>query len=128
MKLENNNANLNGNKFYEYGIEKAAAHPRFISTSSDIAWIKLERDVKFVPNVIQPICLPLSDDGSDVADLQPVGYCYITYIVDIGYISFGPVLAFSGSKGGGQWSVRKEYLLYIVCPFVPFELILADIS
>ena len=79
MKLENNNANLNGNKQYEYGIETAAAHPRFISTSSDIAWIKLEKDVIFVPNQIQPICLPVSDDGSDVADLQPVGYRYITY-------------------------------------------------
>ena len=87
MKLENNNANLNGNKFYEYGVEKAAAHPRFISTSSDIAWIKLERDVKFVPNVIQPICLPLSDDGSDVADLEPVGYRYITYDTCLLYTS-----------------------------------------
>ena len=31
----------------------------------DIALVKLDRDIVFVPNVLESICLPAADDKSD---------------------------------------------------------------
>ena len=32
----------------------------------DIALVKLDRDIQFIPNILESICLPVSDDKSDV--------------------------------------------------------------
>jgi hypothetical protein len=35
--------------------------------TNDIALLKLARDVEFIPQVLEPICLPLTFDKYDVA-------------------------------------------------------------
>jgi len=64
------NKNLKGNKQYEYGVLKALAHPGYFIKGrqlyQDIALIQLDRSVEFIPNILEPICLPLSFDKSDV--------------------------------------------------------------
>ena len=34
----------------------------------DIALVKLDRDIQFIPGVLESICLPLADDRSDVVE------------------------------------------------------------
>jgi hypothetical protein len=37
-----------------------------VEVTNDIALLKLARDVGFIPMVLEPICLPLTFDKSDV--------------------------------------------------------------
>merc|ERR1712112_37698 len=70
MKVNNRNENLKGNKQYEYGVLMVLANPGYFVEGGqkyqDIALIQLERLVKFIPNILEPICLPMSFDKSDV--------------------------------------------------------------
>jgi len=63
--VEFDNSDIKGNPTFEYGTEDVISHPGYHGTQ-DIALVKLDRDVKFLPGVVEPICLPLSDDKSDV--------------------------------------------------------------
>jgi len=67
-RVEPNNANLKGNKEFEYGVESALAHSKYSAdaVTNDLALLKLDRDAKFKINYLQSICLPLKDDMSDV--------------------------------------------------------------
>jgi len=68
-KVDYLNKILKGNKRYEYGVLKAIAHPGYLLSkieSQDIGLYQLDKDVKFIPGILEPICLPLSFDKSDV--------------------------------------------------------------
>ena len=65
MKVNNDNLGLKGDRHYEYGVEWAQAYtPNKIY--HDIGLLRLDRDAVIVKNVLQPICLPLKFDKSDV--------------------------------------------------------------
>jgi len=34
----------------------------------DIALVKLDRDIQFIPGVLESICLPVADDRSDIVE------------------------------------------------------------
>jgi len=59
------NSELKGVKKFEYGVEDVISHPKY-ATSNDIALVKLDRDIEFIPGVLEPICLPAADDKSDI--------------------------------------------------------------
>jgi len=59
------NDDIRGNARFEYGVEDMISHPDYKGTN-DIALVKLDRDVKFIPGVLEPICLIAADDKSDV--------------------------------------------------------------
>jgi len=74
------NRDLKGNQQYEYGIEDGMANPKYMinEATQDIALFKIDRDVKFRPNVLQPICLPTTFDKSDVAKTGQENMVYIS--------------------------------------------------
>merc|ERR1712042_291992 len=60
------NKGLKGNKQYEYGVESGIAHPKYIGQGpNDIGLLRMDRDAVFIPNRLQPICLPHTFDKSD---------------------------------------------------------------
>ena len=65
MKVNNENLGLKGDPHYEYGVEWAQAYSPF-KIYHDIGLLRLDRDAVIVKNVLQPICLPLKFDKSDV--------------------------------------------------------------
>ena len=75
---------LNMEGFFVDGIPKLnSAHlsrPQtvFLQMTQDIGLYKIDRDVKFRPNVLQPICLPTTFDKSDVAKNGQENMVYIS--------------------------------------------------
>jgi len=68
-KVDYLNKVLKGDKRYEYGVKSGIAHPKYFSykeTTQDIGLYQLDKDVKFITDRLQPICLPTSFDKSDV--------------------------------------------------------------
>jgi len=63
--VEFDNRDIKGKPEYEYGVESVISHPKYKMTY-DIALVKLDRDAVFIPDRLQPICLPLADDKSDI--------------------------------------------------------------
>jgi len=59
------NTEVAGKTKYEYGVEDVIPHPDY-KTKQDIALVKLNREVKFIDGVIEPICLPKVFDKSDI--------------------------------------------------------------
>jgi len=60
------NKELKGDKQFEYGVESAIAHPNFNGHgSNDIGLLRMDRDAVFIPNRLEPICLPHTFDKSD---------------------------------------------------------------
>ena len=64
-KVDYVNTNLKGLTQYEYGVEWGKAHPNFRGTAFDIGLYRLNRDVVFETDFLQPICLPLKFDKTD---------------------------------------------------------------
>ena len=65
MKVTSDNIGLKGDKHFDYGVEWAQAYTPF-KLYHDIGLLKLDRDAVIVKNELQPICLPLTFDKSDV--------------------------------------------------------------
>ena len=69
-KVDFYNSQIKGDKYFEYGVEHAQAYrpekmyKKYDQQFHDIGLLKLDRDAKIVPNVLQPICLPLKFDKS----------------------------------------------------------------
>ena len=72
MEVDNDNLGLKGDPYYSYGVESARALSwRGFDSSKlykDIGLLRLDRDAVFVKNILQPICLPLKSDNSDVVN------------------------------------------------------------
>ena len=64
------NTNLKGQAEYEYGVEWGLGHPEYLksNTYQDIGLLKLDRDAVMETDFLQPICLPLKFDKSDVVE------------------------------------------------------------
>jgi len=77
METQIDVSDMKGNPKYEYGVEDVISHPDY-KTSSDIALIKLDRDIEFVPGVLEPICLPAADDKSDVSQKDNLLDMYVS--------------------------------------------------
>ena len=62
--------NLKGQAEYEYGVEWGLSHPEYLKSNSyqDIELLKLVRDAVMETDFVQPICLPLKFDKSDVVE------------------------------------------------------------
>ena len=65
MAVDLENSRIKDDEHYAYGVEHAQAYVP-LKLYHDIALLRLDRDAEFVPNVLQPICLPLKFDKSDV--------------------------------------------------------------
>ncbi|XP_023338064.1 uncharacterized protein LOC111708804 [Eurytemora carolleeae] len=61
-------SDLRGNPRYEYGVLEIKSHPEYALMTFDIALVKLDRDIQFIPGVLESICLPLADDRSDIVE------------------------------------------------------------
>merc|ERR1719309_1792922 len=68
LKVDFENKKIEGQIKHEYGVEDILAHPEYDTSDGfqDIALVKLDRDVKFIDGVIEPICLPKVFDKSDL--------------------------------------------------------------
>ena len=69
-KVDYVNTNLKGQAEYEYGVEWGLGHPEYLksNTYQDIGLLKLDRDAVMETDFLQPICLPLKFDKSDVVE------------------------------------------------------------
>ena len=68
-KVDLDNTDLKNNAQYHYHVESGLIYlPE--EGYHDIGLLRLDRDAVFVKNVLQPICLPLTFDKSDVVGIE----------------------------------------------------------
>merc|ERR1719204_785911 len=67
MTVDKDMGEYKGNSNFEYEVEKIIVNPNWTTYESmDIALVKLDRDVSFIENEIEPICMMAANDRSDV--------------------------------------------------------------